>query len=279
MTIRLQIRDSGGNGSPIILLHGFPLASESFSNQFDALLKSNYRVIAYDRRGFGRSEKPMDGFDYDTLANDLHEIIESLRLKEVNLLGFSMGGGEVARYIRNYGESKIRSLIFASSVTPYMLQTPFNPDGYLTPQVADEKRRLLMENRESYFEGFVSQFFEADGKQTVTEEERLRNIAMCLQSDPLATIGCMDAFMTTDFREDLEMITVPTLVIHGDCDAIVPFEGSGKRTHFAIPHSELALIAGGPHGIHVSHSGEFNDLICEFLQGIPQSPSPSPIVI
>ncbi|MGZ9809264.1 alpha/beta fold hydrolase [Pseudoroseicyclus sp. H15] len=263
--VRLHINDSGGTGRPVVLIHGWPLNSGAWAKQVPALEEAGYRVISYDRRGFGQSEKPDGGFDYDTLAADLAALLEEKDLRDVTLVGFSMGGGEVARYIGNHGEDRLHSVVLASAVTPFMMQTADNPAGPLTEDAAEEMEKNLKAGREAFFDGFTKNFFTADESLQVSEEDRQTAIQQCLQSDQTAALGCMEAFGTTDFREDLEKFTVPTLVLHGDADGIVPIEGSGLRAHKAISQSRLVVIQGGPHGCNVSHPQAFNDALLEFL--------------
>jgi non-heme chloroperoxidase len=260
------VRDSGGDGAarPVVLIHGWPLSGESWSEQVPVLKDAGYRVVVYDRRGFGRSD-PGDGYDYDALSDDLGNIMSELDLTDVTLVGFSMGGGEVARYASRHGEERLRSVVFASAVPPYLLQSEDNPDGPLTKDLAEQLRHGLEEDRDAFFDGFTTQFFSAGGELKVTEEQRQAALALCKQSDQEAALGCMDAFGATDFRDDLATINVPTLVIHGDSDGVVPFEGSGKRTHEAVASSELVLLDGAPHGCNVSHAAEFNRALVGFL--------------
>ena len=264
--VRLHVEDSGGTGRPVVLIHGWPLSAEAWQAQVGPLSEAGYRVIAYDRRGFGRSEKPADGFDYDTLAADLAGILEERDLRDVTLVGFSMGGGEVARYVANHGEERLRSVVFAAAVPPCLMKSEDNPDGPLTPEKAKEKEAAFKADREAYFEDFTRNFFSANDVLKVSEAQRQDAIAICRQADPAAALGCMQAFATTDFRADLAKVTVPTLVLHGDSDAVVPFEGSGKRTHAAIAGSELVLLRDAPHGCNVSHADEFNAALLKFLQ-------------
>lgn len=263
--INIFTEDSGGDGRPVILIHGWPLSGAAWEKQVPALKQAGYRVITYDRRGFGRSDKPDAGYEYDTLAADLAGLIDARNLTDVTLVGFSMGGGEVARYIASYGESKLRSVVFASAVPPYMMQTPDNPEGPLTKAKADEMESGLRADREAFFDQFTKDFFSAKGQLKVTEQERQDALAVCLQSDQAAALGCMKAFATTDFREDIKKVTVPTLVIHGDSDGTVPFEGSGKRTHAAIAGSTLVVVPDAPHGVNVSHPEQFNAELIKFL--------------
>ena len=264
--VHLHVEDSGGDGRPVVLIHGWPLSAESWKAQVGPLRDAGYRVVAYDRRGFGRSEKPADGYDYDTLAGDLVGLLEDLDLHDVTLVGFSMGGGEVARYIARYGSSRLRSVVFAAAVPPCLMKSEDNPDGPLTPEKSKEKEAAFKADREAYFEDFTRNFFSANDVLKVSEAQRQDAIAICRQADPAAALGCMQAFATTDFRADLAKVTVPTLVLHGDSDAVVPFEGSGKRTHAAIAGSELVLLRDAPHGCNVSHADEFNAALLKFLQ-------------
>ncbi|MDQ3057179.1 MAG: alpha/beta hydrolase [Pseudomonadota bacterium] len=263
--VRLHVEDSGGDGKPVVLIHGWPLSAESWKAQVGPLRDAGHRVIAYDRRGFGRSDKPEGGYDYDTLTDDLAGLLEEHDLRDVALVGFSMGGGEVARYISRYGEERVRSVVFASAVPPFLMKSDDNPDGPLTKEAAKEMEDGLKADREKFFDGFSTKFFSAKGTLKVTEAQRQEAIAVCLQSDQTAALACMKAFGTTDFREDLKKVTVPTLVLHGDSDGTVPFEGSGKRTHAAIAGSQVVLLRDAPHGCNVSHADEFNDSLLAFL--------------
>lgn len=263
--VRLHVKDSGGSGRPVILIHGWPLSGQAWHGQIEPLKAAGFRVIAYDRRGFGHSDKPEGGYDYDTLAADLHHLLEELRLNSVTLVGFSMGGGEVARYVTNHGESRLHSVVFAAAVPPCLLKTEDNPDGPLEPAAAREMEEGLRADREGFFDRFTRQFFSVDGELVVNEARRREAVDLCLESDQGAALGCMQAFATTDFRGDLPRIQVPTLVIHGDSDGIVPIEGAGQRTHEAVEHSRLAVLRGAPHGCNVSHAPAFNEALVSFL--------------
>ena len=264
--VRLHVEDSGGNGRPVVLIHGWPLSADAWGAQVGPLRDAGYRVIAYDRRGFGRSEKPDSGFDYDTLAADLARLLQERDLRDVTLVGFSMGGGEVARYVANHGEERLRSVVFAAAVPPCLMKSEDNPDGPLTPEMAKQKQAAFESDRNAFYDGFTRIFFSANSMLKVSEAQRQDAIALCQQADPAAALCCMQAFATTDFRADLAKVSVPTLVLHGDSDATVPFEGSGKRTHAAIAGSELVLLRDAPHGCNVSHAGEFNAALVKFLQ-------------
>ena len=265
-TVRLHIQDSGGSGRPVVLIHGWPLSAQAWEPQVSVLQAAGYRVVAYDRRGFGRSDKPDSGYSYNTLADDLQRVLDQCGLQDVTLVGFSMGGGEVARYISRHGESRLHSVVFAAAVPPYLMKTIDNPEGPLRPEMAQQMKKALEQDRGSFFDQFTRDFFSANGVLQVTESQRSEAIALCLQSAQHAALACMDAFGTTDFREDLKQVTVPTLVIHGEADAIVPIEGSGQRTHRAVRHSQLVTVPGAPHGLNVSHAQAFNDALLSFLR-------------
>lgn len=264
-TTKVHVDDTGGTGRPVVLIHGWPLSAESWKDQVGALSAAGHRVVAYDRRGFGRSDKPRGGYDYDQLADDLAGVLDELDLRDVTLVGFSMGGGEVARYITRHGEERLHSVVFAAAVPPYLMQTDDNPDGPLPPEQAQGMAADLEKDRDVFFDDFTRQFFSVDGELKVTEQQRQDAIALCHQSDQKAALACMEAFGGTDFRDDLPKVTVPTLVVHGAGDATVPFEGSGKRTHAAIPHSQLVVVDDAPHGFNVSHAEEFNRALLDFL--------------
>jgi non-heme chloroperoxidase len=265
-SVRLHIDDSGGTGRPVVLIHGWPLSAQAWEPQVSVLRSAGYRVVAYDRRGFGRSDKPQSGYSYDTLADDLQRVMDQCGLQDVTLVGFSMGGGEVARYIGRFGESRLHSVVFAAAVPPYLMKSADNPDGPLTLDRARQKKQSLEQDRNSYFEQFTRDFFSSNGTLQVTEAQRDEAIALCHQSAQHAALACMDSFGTTDFRNDLKKVKVPTLVIHGDADAIVPIEGSGLRTHRAVPHSKLVTVTGAPHGMNLSHAQAFNEALLKFLR-------------
>jgi pimeloyl-ACP methyl ester carboxylesterase len=265
-TVRLHIEDSGGGGRPVVLIHGWPLSAQAWEPQVSVLQAAGYRVVAYDRRGFGRSDKPETGYSYDTLADDLQRVMDQCGLQDATLVGFSMGGGEVARYTARFGESRLHSVVFAAAVPPYLMKTADNPEGPLSPEKAQEMRRLLEQDRSAFFDQFTRDFFSANGALQVSESQRGDAITLCQQSAQHAALACMDSFGTTDFRDDLTKVTVPTLVIHGEADAIVPLEGAGQRTHHAVRHSRLVTVPGAPHGMNLSHAPAFNEALLSFLQ-------------
>ena len=261
----LHVDDTGGTGRPVVLIHGWPLSGEAWKLQVPALADAGYRVVTYDRRGFGRSDKPATGYSYDTLTDDLHTLLVELDLNDVTLVGFSMGGGEVARYFSKYGDERVHSVVFASAVPPYLMKTGDNPDGPLEKSEAAKMTAGLTANQEKFYDGFTTQFFSVDGELKVTEQQRQEAIALCLRSSKEAALACLTAFGVTDFRDDLPKVSVPTLVLHGAGDGTVPFDGSGARTHAAIPGSRLHVIADAPHGCNVSHADEWNRALLDFL--------------
>ena len=263
--VALHYTDSEGGGRPVVLIHGWPLSGASWSEQVPALTDAGYRVITYDRRGFGDSAKPEDGYDYDTFADDLAGLLDGLDLTDASLVGFSMGGGEIARYIGRHGTGRLHSVVFAGAVPPALLKTDDNPDGGLEESDVQGMEEGARTDREGFLDGFTTNFFSADGELKVTEEQRQEAIALEQAASDEALVGCIGAFGRTDFRADLTKVDVPTLVIHGDADAIVPLEVSGQRTAEAVADSTLVVVSGAPHGFNVSHADEFNSALLEFL--------------
>jgi pimeloyl-ACP methyl ester carboxylesterase len=261
----LHVDDTGGAGRPVVLIHGWPLSSGSWSSQVPVLREAGYRVVTYDRRGFGRSDRPLTGYTYDTLAEDLHAVLAELDLRDVTLVGFSMGGGEVARYLGDYGRLRLRSVVFAASVTPYLLRTPGNREGPTRPTEVARRVASLAAGRDAFYDRFVTAMFSADGEDRATAAQRRETLEMCRRAARLPALECLAAFAGTDFRDDLRRAGVPTLVLHGDADAVVPFAGSGARTHAAVPGSTLVVLRDAPHGCHISHSDAFNDALLQFL--------------
>jgi pimeloyl-ACP methyl ester carboxylesterase len=256
-----------GTGRPVVLIHGWPLSGRSWEPQVPALVEDGYRVITYDRRGFGRSTQTWDGYDYDTFAADLHALIEHLDLTGVTLVGFSMGGGEVARYVGTYGTERVAKLVFAAAVPPFLFKSADNPEGGLDQATLTAFHDGIRADRVAFVDQFVTNFFAVgDKKDLVSEPLRTYNVAIAAAASPKGTLDCTTAFSMTDFRPDLAAITVPTLVIHGDSDAIVPFEISGKRTAAAIPDSRLVLVPDAPHGLNVTHADTFNAELLAFLR-------------
>ena len=258
--------DTGGKGQPIVLVHGWPLSSLMWEAQINALSAAGFRCISYDRRGFGASGKPAGGYDYDTMTADLRELIVHLDLKNVALAGFSMGGGEVARYFGLYGADRIAKAILISAVPPYLLKTADNPDG-VPKEVLDGILKGVTDDRINFLAGFLQKFFNLDKKKDAISDEVLQfNKSIAWQASPIATQDCVKAFSGTDFREDLKKMTVPTMIVHGDSDQIVPFEVSGKRSAELLKGSRLEVVKGGPHGIATTHAEKLSALLLDFLK-------------
>lgn len=264
-TPTLHHEDTGGDGRPVVLIHGWPLSGASWKDAVPALTEAGLRVITYDRRGFGQSEPAVDGrYDYDALTADLAGLIERLDLNDVSLVGFSMGGGEVARYIGTHGEDRIHSIAFAAAIPPWLLKSDDNPDGGLPRAEAEKMQAGLSADRESFLDEFTTNFFSAGGELKVSEEQRAEAVSLAAQADLDAAVACIGSWLE-DFSGDLAKVTVPTLVIHGDSDAIVPIQVSGQRTHDQVKGSELITIKDGPHGINTSHAEAFNAALVRFL--------------
>jgi non-heme chloroperoxidase len=255
-----------GTGKPVVLIHGWPLSGRSWEYQVPALVEAGYRVITYDRRGFGQSSQPWEGYEYNTFTSDLHQLLEHLELQNVTLVGFSMGGGEVARYISTYGTGRIEKAVFAGAVPPYLYKSEDYPEGALDDATIEAFKSGVINDRLAFLDEFTKGFFAAgDRTDLVSESFRLYNWDIAAGASPKGTLDCITAFSKTDFRKDLEKFNIPTLIIHGDSDATVPYEYSGKLTHEAIPNSKVALIKGGPHGLNATHAKEFNEALLLFL--------------
>ncbi len=264
--IELHYEDYG-SGKPVVLIHGWPLSGRSWENQVPALIGAGYRVITYDRRGFGWSSQPWGGYDYDTFAADLRALLEHLDLKDATLVGFSMGGGEVVRYIGKYGTDRVGKAVLAAAVPPYLYKSSDNPDGGIDDATIAGFEGGVKSDRLAFLDEFTKGFFAAGSKtDLISEVQRVYNRDIAAFASPKGTLECIGAFSRTDFRGDLAKIKIPTLVIHGDSDGIVPFEVSGKRSHESIPGSVLALIEGGPHGLNATHAAEFNAALLDFLK-------------
>jgi len=254
-----------GTGTPVVLIHGWPLSGRTWENQVPALIEAGHRVVTYDRRGFGSSSQPWDGYDYDTFAADLHALMEHLDLRGATLVGFSMGGGEVVRYISTHGTARVAKAVLASAVPPFLYKAADNPDGGLDDAAIAGFRLAVKTDRIAFLDAFTTSFFSADGKLKVSEPQREYARDIAAAASPKGTLDCITAFAGTDFRGELGTLTIPTLVIHGDSDAVVPFEVSGRRAALAIAGSELVVIKGGPHGVNASHPQELNEAVLAFL--------------
>ena len=256
-----------GDGQPVVLIHGWPLSGRSWEAQVPALVEAGYRVITYDRRGFGQSSQPWHGYEYDTFAADLAALMDHLDLRDAVLIGFSMGGGEVVRYLGRYGADRVSKAVLASAVPPYLYKADDNPDGGVEDDQLESMIGGVKQDRMAFFDGFLDNFFSAGTTMKVSPQQKAYALSLLAVASPKATIDCITAFSCTDFRDDLTKITVPTLVIHGDSDNIVPIEVSGHRTAATIPGSVLVVLEDGPHGILVSHPDEWNAAVLQFLAG------------
>jgi non-heme chloroperoxidase len=254
-----------GTGRPVVLIHGWPLSSLSWEKQVPALLDAGYRVVTYDRRGFGRSGRPTLGYDYDTLAGDLHRLMTNLDLRDATLVGFSMGGGEVARYLGTFGSDRVERAVFISAIPPFLLKTADNPDG-VDGSVFDAIIESIAADRPAYLAGFLSDFYNVDvlGGDRISDEVVRLSWNVAAGASPRGTLDSVSAWLT-DFRSDLQRIDVPVLVIHGDADRIVPFAASGKRTHELIKGSTLVVVEGGPHGNIWTHAERVNRELLDFI--------------
>ncbi len=262
----IYFEDSGGSGQPVVLIHGWPLSHRMWEGQVNALTAAGFRCVAYDRRGFGGSGNATGGYDYDTFASDLNDLLESQELRNVVLVGFSMGGGEVARYIGRYGEGRVAKAVLAGSVTPYLLKTADNPDG-VDQKVFDQMLEGVTKDRVNFLADFVPNFFKGGLlAPKVSDDVIAFNKSIAWTASPLGTQRCVVAFGTTDFRADLAKFTVPTLVVHGDHDQIVPLDASGKPSAKLVQGARHEVIGGAPHGFNVTHAERFNELLLDFIR-------------
>jgi non-heme chloroperoxidase len=254
-----------GSGKPVVLIHGWPLSSSSWEKQISPLIEAGYRVIAYDRRGFGHSTKPAFGYNYDTLAEDLNKIMIKLNLHDAALVGFSMGGGEVARYLGKYGSERVNKAVFMSAIPPFLLKTSDNPEG-VDGSVFDGIKKAIKADRPAFLSEFFSNFYNVDilkGTKISDEVVRLSwNVGA--SASPKGTLDCVSAWLV-DFREDLKRINIPVLIMHGDADRILPLASTGKRTPEFVKGSRLTVISGGPHGMNWTHAEEINRELLTFL--------------
>ena len=256
-----------GKGKPVVLIHGWPLCKEMFEYQLEALVGAGFRVIGYDRRGFGKSDQPWDGYDYDTLTDDLKAVIDQLNLSDVTLVGFSMGGGEVARYFTRYGGENVSKVVLISSVVPYMPQTDDNPDGVPQDKL-EEMANKAKDDRIGFLDTFGKQFFGVNLVSHPVSTPYLEyNRMLASMASPKATLECMKAFAYTNFRADAVNINVPTLIIHGDSDKTVPIETSSKRAAELIKNNQYIVYAGAPHGLFYTEKERLNQDLVSFISG------------
>lgn len=254
-----------GQGAPVVLIHGWPLNGRSWEMQIAPLVAAGHQAITYDRRGFGLSTPAWEGHDFDTAAADLDSLMAQLNLSDVTLVGFSAGGGVAARYLGTYGTDRVAKAVLASAVTPYLYATEGNPGGGLDDATIGHFEAGIAADRADFVDHFLTMFYSNADGLTVSEAQRAYGRDLANEASPRATLAGVSAFGRTDFRADLEKLAVPTLIVHGDADQVVPFSISGRRSAEAVRGSELVVIDGGPHGINVSHSEQFNAALLTFL--------------
>ena len=254
-----------GTGKPIVFIHGWPLSGAMWEYQVIELTKQGYRCITYDRRGFGKSDKPFSGYDYDTLAADLKALLDELNIEEVALVGFSMGGGEVAKYFKHYGNAHISNVVLLSCVIPYMLKTNDNPDG--VPQaIFEDILKGIKSDRPGFMENFSKEFFGISMMKHPTSDAFLaNNLTRVMEASPIATLECAHSFAYTDFREDVPKINVPTLIIHGDADKIVPMKATSERSAALIKGANFIIYPGAPHGLWYTEKEQLNKDLASFI--------------
>lgn len=262
--IELYYEDHGG-GPPVVLLAGWPLDSRSWEPQLAALLDAGHRVILYDRRGFGRSSRPATGYDFDTLAEDLHTVLVELDLRGVTLIGFSLGTGELARYIGTHGTERLRQCVFIESLAPSFAKSSDNPSG-ADQAVVSSVQQAISEDRFQWLTGLLGDLFNLDENlgERISEETVRASWAAAADASPLATRACPPGWLE-DFSRDITRIDVPTLILHGTADRILPIDGQGRRLHAALPDARYVEIDGGPHVMGVTHAHEVNEQLLAFL--------------
>jgi non-heme chloroperoxidase len=255
-----------GSGLPVVLIHGYPLSGASWEKQTTALLAAGHRVITYDRRGFGKSSQPATGYDYDTFADDLRKLVTTLELRDFALVGFSMGGGEVVRYLGRYGSGGVRKAAILGGVTPYLVKTPDNPEG-VDKAVFDGIETAITADRYAFFAEFFKNFFNTDllaGKR-ISDQAVQASWNVAMGSSPVATFQCVHTWYT-DFRQDVARIDIPTLVMHGEADRIVPISAAGARIGKLIKGARFVPVKDGPHAINWTHPEIVNAELLRFLE-------------
>ncbi|MBN9102870.1 MAG: alpha/beta hydrolase [Pseudonocardia sp.] len=261
--------DDLGAGEPVVLVHGFPFSSRSWEKQVPPLLAAGHRVIAYDRRGFGGSSRPGVGYDYDTFADDLTVLVEELDLSAVSLVGFSMGTGEIVRYLGTHGSARVRSAVLLAPIPPFLLRTDDNPRG-IDQAVFDAVSAAIVADRPAYLEALLDEASNADvrGRTRISEQARRLSWNVATEASAVATLACVRAWLT-DFRDDLPAVDVPTLVVQGTEDRILPIDVTGRRLPELVADVQVVEIDGGPHNICWTHADEVNGALLEFLAHDP----------
>jgi non-heme chloroperoxidase len=254
-----------GSGQPVVLIHGYPLNGASWEKQERVLLHAGYRVITYDRRGFGKSSQPTVGYDYDTFASDLNVLLDHLNVTDVVLVGFSMGTGEVVRYLSTYGSARVAKAVLMGTIPPFVLKTSDNPEG-VDGAVFDEIKAAVLNDRPAFFKSFLDNFNNVDvlGGTRISEQAWQNSFIIAVGASPFAAHACVDTWLT-NFRDDLPKIDVPTLVLHGDADRILPYSATAARLPALIKDVEVVTVEGGPHNIAWTHPDEVNDALLAFI--------------
>ncbi|ALO99277.1 Chloride peroxidase [Streptomyces hygroscopicus subsp. limoneus] len=262
--IELYYEDHG-SGRPVVLIHGYPLNGHSWEKQERVLLEAGYRVITYDRRGFGRSSQPTVGYDYDTFAADLKVLLDHLDLRDVALVGFSMGTGEVTRYLGRYGSQRVAKAALLGAIPPFLLKTDDNPEG-VDASVFEGIKEAVLKDRPAYFKDFLDNFYNVDmyAGTRISDQAWQNSFNVAVAASAWAAYACVDTWLT-DFREDLPKIDVPTLLVHGDADRILPYENTAERLPGLIKDLTFVTVEGGPHNIAWTHPEEVNTALLEFL--------------
>lgn len=254
-----------GSGRPVVLIHGWPLSMEMWEYQLHDLVSAGLRVIKYDRRGFGKSSKPWSGYDYDSLSNDLKAVLEELDLRDVTLVGFSMGGGEVARYLNRFGSARVSKIVLISTVLPFLSKTAGNDEG-VDPEVFEDMISQIKDDRIQFLEDFGKKFFGVSMLNKPVSGPLLDYYRMLASmAAQQSTLKAAEAFAQTDFREDIKAISLPTLIIHGDDDQTVPIEASSERTARLIPNAQYTVYEGAPHGLFYTHRDRLNNDLVNFI--------------
>ena len=254
-----------GKGKTVVFIHGWPLSGSMWEYQVTQLVNQGIRCITYDRRGFGKSDQPVGPYDYNTLGHDLKNLIDELKLTDVTLVGFSMGGGEIAKYFANHGGANVTKAVVISGVIPYMLKTDDNPDG-VPQEVFDKMGKEMTDDRPTFLEGFNKDFYGVGALHHPVTDAYLRNASnKAMEASPIATIECAKAFSGTDFRKDVPSINVPTLVIHGDKDKTVPIKPTGEQTAKLIPGAVFKIYEDAPHGLWFTHKEQLNQDLVDFI--------------
>lgn len=254
-----------GKGKPVVFIHGWPLSGSMWEYQVTQLPQQGLRCITYDRRGFGKSDRPFDGYDYDTLAGDLKSLLEELDITDVTLVGFSMGAGEIAKYFSLYGGKRVSKVVIVSGVTPYMLKTDSNPEG-VPQEEFDKMAKAMIEDRPAFMENFNKDFFSVSLTNHPVSDAFLANsLTKVMDASPIATLECAKSFSSTDFRKDVVKINVPTLIIHGNNDKTVPVKPTGEESARLIKGARFIIYEGAPHGLWYTDKDKLNQYLIDFI--------------